>query len=401
MAGAPAPRSRSMQAAKKRKLRTRGSGGIKEKRPGVFLVDIEFGSDPVTGRRRRVSRTVRGTVDDAEAALAKLKVAEHEGRLRRPGTRARTVRAALEAYLDDAETGVIEMAPKTVVTARSAISTMCETRIEDGRVFGNILLSTLGWQDIEGLYRSMREAGQVASTVRRKATVLASGLDHARKHGLLEYNPARDASRPKLVRTKPHSPAKSEVTSVLAAAAEADAEIADAALILATTGMRMGELLGLQLAEVDLDGEQVHLAWAISDGGKGVGIVRKPTKRSDWRDGPLTKAALAAFERQTARCRTRFDVDTDPTHYVFPGSRGPDIPHRPDTFGDRWAAARGTTGTTFLHLRHFVATTMLDAGEEYRTVANVLGNSETTLRLHYDGRTNIDKRRAVSALEFD
>ncbi len=43
---------------------------------------------------------------------------------------------------------------------------------------------------------------------------------------------------------------------------------------------------------------------------------------------------------------------------------------------------------------------MLDAGEDYRTVADILGNSETTLRLHYDGRTNVDKRRAIASVEF-
>ena len=47
-----------------------------------------------------------------------------------------------------------------------------------------------------------------------------------------------------------------------------------------------------------------------------------------------------------------------------------------------------------------VATTMLDAGESYRTVADILGNSENTLRLHYDGRTDVGKRRAIEALAF-
>ena len=89
-----------------------------------------------------------------------------------------------------------------------------------------------------------------------------------------------------------------------------------------------------------------------------------------------------------------------PQFYVFGSRSGPDSPHRPDTFGDRFASARGEHTTTFLHLRHYAATSMLDAGEDYRTVADILGNSETTLRLHYDGRTNIDKRRAISALEF-
>jgi hypothetical protein len=43
---------------------------------------------------------------------------------------------------------------------------------------------------------------------------------------------------------------------------------------------------------------------------------------------------------------------------------------------------------------------MLDAGESYRTVADILGNSESTLRLHYDGRTDVGKRKAIVALEL-
>jgi len=43
---------------------------------------------------------------------------------------------------------------------------------------------------------------------------------------------------------------------------------------------------------------------------------------------------------------------------------------------------------------------MLDAGESYRTVTDILGNSESTLRLHYDGRTDVGQRKAIAALEF-
>jgi integrase len=129
-------------------------------------------------------------------------------------------------------------------------------------------------------------------------------------------------------------------------------------------------------------------------------VRRKPTKRSDWRDVPLTPAAVSAFARQQQRCADTFEVPATASSYVFSSRLGPDVPHRPDSFGDRLAAARGDRAVTFLHLRHFTATTMLDAGEDYRTVTDILGNSETTLRLHYDGRTNLDKKRAISALDF-
>jgi hypothetical protein len=49
----------------------------------------------------RISRRITGTPEDAEVALVKLRVADHERRVHRPGTPARTARAALDAYLAD------------------------------------------------------------------------------------------------------------------------------------------------------------------------------------------------------------------------------------------------------------------------------------------------------------
>jgi hypothetical protein len=46
---------------------------------------------------------------------------------------------------------------------------------------------------------------------------------------------------------------------------------------------------------------EVHVAAAIADGGAGIGLVRKSTKRSDWRDVPLTEAAVAAIQHQLDR----------------------------------------------------------------------------------------------------
>ncbi len=68
----------------------------------------------MTGRRRRVSRTVGGTPAEAELALARLKVAGHERRLPSSGTNARSVSAAWEIYQQTADGGSLERARVTV-----------------------------------------------------------------------------------------------------------------------------------------------------------------------------------------------------------------------------------------------------------------------------------------------
>jgi integrase len=343
---------------------------------------------------------VRGTREDAELALAKLKVADHQKRLPSGGTNARSVAAALELYQETAESGSLELSPRTITTSRSAIKVMGAMEMADGRRFGAIVLSRLTWQDIEHLYAAMRASGRGPDWIRRCATVLTRALELARKRGLIDANPSKDAVRPKSVRKKPFAPTEADVRDVLKTVTAKDEELANLATVLASTGMRTGEVLGLQWSDVDLDASELHVSAAVTDGGPGVGVVRKATKRSDWRDVPLTAAAASAVRRQAERFSEMFGCSPAPATYVFGVSADSVDPLRPDGLSHRWAAARGKSSLTLLDLRHYVATTMLDAGESYRTVADILGNSEATLRLHYDGRTGIEKRKAIAALEL-
>jgi hypothetical protein len=184
-------------------------------RDGVWRVDIEIDRDPVTGRRRRVARVVQGTREDAEIALARLKVAGHENRLPSGGTSARSVRAAFHLYIQ-------------VIDSSTAPS--------DGRPFGDIRLSRLTWSDIESLYAAMRAAGCGPAWVGRCATVLTRSLELARKRGLIDANPSKEAARPRTVRSKPFAPTAAEVRELLAAAVKRDAEATDAAVVLFTAG---------------------------------------------------------------------------------------------------------------------------------------------------------------------
>ncbi len=388
-----------MRRSADRRRRMRGSGGVFPVREGVWRIDLELARDSVTGRRRRVSRTVEGTRAEAEVALARLKVADHEKRLPSGGTKARSVAAAFEAYEQAVEVGLIQLAPSTAVTVRSAHRVMASVELPDGRKFGAVRLSQLNWQDVERLYAAMREAGRGSAWIRRCATVLSRSLDLARKRGLIDANPCRDATRPRTVRTKPFAPGTADVKRLIGQVAKGDPELADIVTVLASTGMRRGELLALRWVDVDLGAEEINVAAAISDGGPGVGILRMATKTADWRDIPLTGSALAALRRQQER-RVDLVGDEPRSHYVFPGDIDGSVPMRPDALTVRWAQHRGGSPINLQHLRHYAATVMLDAGWSYRTVADLLGNSEATLRLHYDGRSDVGKRKAIAALDF-
>lgn len=319
---ASASRRRSSPAEERstRRLRRRGSGGVFAVRDGVWRVDVESRARP-----RDRQAPARLPHDSRDAGGRRARACPAEGRRPREATA------------------------------------------------GAIRLSRLTWQDIEYLYGAMRAAGKSPAYVRRCATVLARALDLAHKRGLIDSNPAKDATRPRTSRSKPFAPTTAEVREVLAEAQRRDAEIGDAATILASTGMRRGEFIALRWADVNLDQSEIHVAAAISDGGPGIGLVYKPTKRSDWRDVRLTAAAAVAFKRQAERRTEVLGRAPDTKEYVSPGGIDGHMPMRPDQITNRWAAARGSSPITLLHLRDYTATAMLDAGESYRTVADILG----------------------------
>jgi hypothetical protein len=102
------PESAGSAAAKR--LRSKGSGGIFLVRDGVWRVDVEVGRDKVTGRRRRVSRQVEGSRRDAEAALARLKVAAEQRTPLRRSCRC----AGVSVEVSGVESGVLDGAVEEV-----------------------------------------------------------------------------------------------------------------------------------------------------------------------------------------------------------------------------------------------------------------------------------------------
>ncbi len=58
----------------------RKAPGMRERAPGVWELIVEAGRDPVSGKRRQVSRLFRGTLRDAKKARAELLTGVGTGR---------------------------------------------------------------------------------------------------------------------------------------------------------------------------------------------------------------------------------------------------------------------------------------------------------------------------------
>ena len=278
---------------------------------------------------------------------------------------------------------------------------MCATRLPGGGLAGDLPLGRLDWRLLEAIYADWEVHGVGPQGRSRYASTVSKVLDHAKRHGWLSANPAKDARRPRVPTNRPVVPTVAEVHEALERARSSDFQLFAIVIGLASIGCRRSELLALRLEHMDLDAGVLTICAALADGGPGVGIYYKATKRNDWRDVPLTAQVVDVFREWLRRRRSVVESahSDDPDSYLFSDSVDGSTPMRPDTITQRWLSARGSNAVTFAMLRRYVATQLLDVTDgDYRTVASITGNSEETLRRWYDAGPNLNKKRAVVAL---
>jgi integrase/recombinase XerD len=183
------------------------------------------------------------------------------------------------------------------------------------------------------------------------------------REGEASGNPSEGVVRPKVPRTLPRPLAQEEVEAILAAPGEADpAGIRDRAILetLYGAGLRISELVGLDVDEVDLD----------------EGSVRVMGKGSKERMVPLGRFAVAALESYLIRARPVLARPRSGAA-LFLNLRGGRLTRQGATRVLKGAATRaGLTKRVTPHtLRHSFATHLLEGGADVRVVQELLGHA--------------------------
>jgi len=142
----------------------------------------------------------------------------------------------------------------------------------------------------------------------------------------------------------------------------------------------------LRWADVDLNGATVRIERSVS-ATKTTGIIIKSTKTGRVRLVGLTDDAVEALRSQLRRAH---DVArsvgrrVEAEDLIFTNDSQARLPWRPELVIRRWERLRRKTGVGAVRihdLRHFVATELLSAGIDVRTVANRLGHARTSTTL--------------------
>jgi len=365
---------------------TRGRPKACKKKHGTWTIMLDRGPGPnkdgVMVPRRQSRLSGFATKDEAEKKLEELLADAARGVT--TSVDHQTVATFLRGWLRDKEADGLR--PTTAASYRTHLERVWIPRI------GHLKLRDLRPQHVDQALRQLAAESKVKpATVRRIHATLRSALATAVKGRLLPYNPAVAVSLPTARRphVRPWEPA--ELGRFLDVA-DRD-PLGPVFHVLAATGLRRGEALGLSWADVDLERsrlvvrrqvltvrpEYAHTCETCGANHGRTAFGRPKTASGEDRVVDLdaqTIGVLIGHRLAQDEARAQWGDAYRDHDLVFAREDGSPIP--PDTISDRFRAlvADAKLRPVRLHdLRHGQASLMLAAGVPIAVVSKRLGHS--------------------------
>lgn len=215
--------------------------------------------------------------------------------------------------------------------------------------------------------------GLGSKSLQRELSAMRSFYQFLLKKRRVEINPAEHVQAPKQPRKLPKTLDVDQVTGLLEAGAHSDLEIRDLAMfeLFYSSGMRLSELVALNLSDVDLD-EQA--------------LIVKSGKGGKSRILPIGSKAAAAIRNWLPLRNNTADIKENA---LFTSSKGFRLGARSVQLRlERWCLAKGVAEHIHPHmLRHSFASHLLESSRDLRAVQELLGHSSistTQIYTHLD-----------------
>lgn len=332
--------------------------------------------------RRRWQR-VDGNLVDAQAALDDVR-----GKMRR-GERVAPTKVMFGEYADAWLESQSHLRPRTREWYGIALRVHLKPRL------GCVRLADVNEEDVLRLIAEMRAAGKAAWTIRGVLTPLGRILSTATRRGLIASNPVAKlerGERPKIESREMRVLDTDGIARMLEASPKRYRALLATAVF---TGLRQGELLGLQWADVDLEAGVLHVRKQADRHGNRV----EPKTQQAVRDVGLMPALVQTLRAHKERAFAHRLAK--PTDYVFASETGTPLHYRNvvrrgldkaaeeaglvSSAQERKRAkteGRDVESLRFHDLRHTFASLLIAQGLNVTFVSRTLGHSSPNVTLN-------------------
>lgn len=380
---------------KKANKRGNGEGNIRKRKDGSWEVRITTGTDP-EGKQIRRSKYFK-TRTEAKDWLAEVSHGLNTGSYVEPAKI--TLGAWLDTWLNTF------MKPSIRATTFDNYETMIRVHVKPK--LGHTPLQKLEAAHLQELYNDKVAAGLSSRTVHLISHVINTALKQALKDGKVYRNVNEITKLPPL-KHKEITPLTLEQVNQFLDVAEKDS-MGTAFLVEMATGLRRGELLSLRWQDVDFDNARLCINQTVArvrvEGqiNRTALIYQPPKTKKSKGTVPLPELAIKALKQHKA-LQAQEKLLTGGAYrdngLVFCHADGKQIDPRNFTRRfDRLLKRAHLEHISFHTLRHSFATLLLEAGEDLKTVQEILRHTRlSTTADIYTEVTEKMKTRAAKTI---
>ncbi len=239
----------------------------------------------------------------------------------------------------------------------------------------------LGDRQLRRAVAMLHDQGLSGRSLQRLLSAVRSFYRYLNREGRAEHNPALSVQAPKSPRRLPQTVGSTQLDSLLDIETEDPLELRDLAAmeLLYSSGIRVSELAGINLSDLDLQELQLQVT------GKG----------NKMRQVPVGRKAKQAIQRWL-NARNTFCHATEQA--LFVSLRGKRLSTRSfEQRIKRWGRQADISGRLYPHrLRHSFATEMLSASGDLRAVQELLGHADISTTQIY---THLDFKQLKSVYD--
>lgn len=248
---------------------------------------------------------------------------------------------------------------------------------------GSIPLAKVSPLDLQRLYADLSSAKLSNRSVHHTHRVLHRAFQQALRWNMIPRNPCDGATPPRPQQTEMRVLTAEQANALLTHTREHPAH---ALYVLAlSTGMRIGELLGLRWDDIDFEGGRLFVRRALQrQNANGIVFIEPKTSRSRRaiKLGKATIAALRDHKRNQLNRRISLANLWQDQDLVFANETGgPVDPSWQRLLFKRALSDAGLPAIRFHDLRHTAATLLLSRSVHPKVVSEMLGHSTITLTL--------------------
>jgi len=346
----------------RRSRRGRGEGSIYQRADGYWCANVSAGYSAEGNRRRK---TVYGSTK-AEVQEKLRQVASEIA----AGSPVEAQKLTLAEYLDRwLRTIKQSVAPTSWKRYEYAVANQLKPFI------GGVRLAKVEPVHVEQLYVTLQANGCSPRVIQLAGVTLVAALEHAVSLRLLRFNPGRSIRKPLVPRGEMKVWDAANVALFLKAAMS---DRLHAMYVLAlSSGLRQGELIGLQWPDIDFDGDAVTVQRSLEEISGKVRIKEPKTGKGHRID--LPQFAMEAMRDHRADMLAEGNIAAP----VFCAPEGGWL-RKGNVYRRSFmpmVKAAGVPRIRFHDLRHTHATLLLLAGENVKVVSERLGHASIKVTL--------------------